>query len=378
MTGCARGRKQVRPRPGKMRAHCRGLVVALCVLALVPVAADSRQDRERADWLEASNKALERELALARAELLERAGGRAFEDDAGGAGGGDREGSVKDLSSKLEQMGAEVERLTTINAELRQLLDQEQGGDGGLDGVEGGKEALALADADVRLEMHTKVVGSSPKSKDDESFLLDLATAKLAQGDLGTAAGLYRSHLALFTGTAAARSAAARRMLLLMQGHARSRAGRHLASHMVADKSSAQVCTCACVCARACVRARLRACVHACVFVRVFVCVYVCYCACTRDSGDGGADVTRGHLHTLGVRAGAPRHCGGAGEGGAGGGESACSVGATGAISLAPLVVGRRVASAWAAAGARRETGGGALVLSAGEHASAPGCAAGS
>ena len=39
----------------------------VCVLALVPVAADSRQDRERADWLEASNKALERELALARA-----------------------------------------------------------------------------------------------------------------------------------------------------------------------------------------------------------------------------------------------------------------------------------------------------------------------
>jgi hypothetical protein len=31
------------------------------------------------------------------------------------------------------------------------------------------------------------VVGSAAKSRDDESFLLDLAAVKLAEGDLGTA-----------------------------------------------------------------------------------------------------------------------------------------------------------------------------------------------
>jgi tetratricopeptide (TPR) repeat protein len=198
---------------------------------------------ERAEWLEANNKALERELGLARAELLERVAGHVFANDVtGGGGGGGGEEAVKDLRSKLERMGAEVERLTTINNELRQLLAQEEGEKAGVEGKsEGAEEAREAADAAVRLEMHTKVVGSSPKSKDDESFLLDLAATKLAQGDLGTAAGLYRSHLALFTGTAAARSAAARRVLLLMQGHARSRAGRHLASHMVSDKSGAEV-----------------------------------------------------------------------------------------------------------------------------------------
>ena len=163
---------------------------------------------ERAEWLEANNKALERELVLARGELLERVGGHAFGNDVKGGGG---EEAVKDLRSKLERMGAEVERLTTINHELRQLLAQEGGEKAGVEGDSGGAEEVReAADAAVRLEMHTKVVGSSPKSKDDESFLLDLAATKLAQGDLGTAAGLYRSHLALFTGAAAARSAAGR------------------------------------------------------------------------------------------------------------------------------------------------------------------------
>ena len=78
---------------------------------------------ERAEWLEANNKALERELVLARAELLERVGGHAFGNDVKGGGG---EEAVKDLRSKLERMGAEVERLTTINHELRQLLAQEE------------------------------------------------------------------------------------------------------------------------------------------------------------------------------------------------------------------------------------------------------------
>jgi len=89
--------------------------------------------------------------------------------------------------------------------------------------------------------MHLKIVGSAAKSKDDESFLLDLAAAKLGEGDLGTAAGLYRSHLALFTGTEAGRAGAARRMLLLMDGHTRSRAGRHLAASLVSDKTSAKI-----------------------------------------------------------------------------------------------------------------------------------------
>ena len=198
---------------------------------------------ERAEWLETNNKALEGQLVLARAELLERVGGHVFGNDVrSGGGGGSGEEAVKDLRSKLERMGAEVERLTTINNELRQLLVLGEGERAGVEGeTAGAEEAREAADAAVRLEMHTRVVGSSPKSQDDESFLLDLAATKLAQGDLGTAAGLYRSHLALFTGTAAARSAAARRVLLLMQGHARSRAGRHLASHMVSDKSGAEV-----------------------------------------------------------------------------------------------------------------------------------------
>ena len=62
---------------------------------------------ERAEWLEANNKALERELVLARAELLERVGGHAFGNDVKGGGGGEE--AVKDLRSKLERMGAEVE-----------------------------------------------------------------------------------------------------------------------------------------------------------------------------------------------------------------------------------------------------------------------------
>ena len=208
------------------------LLPAMFVLALVPIAADSQGQVE---WLEQSNRALERDLASARAELLQQAA-RNFDR---------REAPVRaeeeGVQSKLTEMQKEVGRLSAMNDELKRLL---VAGDGSSDTVAmAGKHATEDEDADAvaREEMHTKVVGSAPRSRDDEMFLLDLAAAKLAEGDLGTAAGLYRSHLALFTGSEAGRAGAARRMLLLMDGHTRSRAGRHLAAEVVSDQASAQV-----------------------------------------------------------------------------------------------------------------------------------------
>jgi hypothetical protein len=222
----------------------RMLLPAMCMLALVSSAADSRDAQSQVEWLEQSNRALERDLASARAELLQRAA-RGFHNapsdarDASGAATASGDAVVK---KQLAAATQEVERLSAINHELKQLLVAGSGG-GSNAGATARGEAAEEADADaaVREEMHRKVVGSAPKSKDEEMFLLDLAAAKLAEGDLGTAAGLYRSHLALFTGTDAGRGSAARRMLLLTEGHTRSRAGRHLAAEMVADSASAQV-----------------------------------------------------------------------------------------------------------------------------------------
>ena len=229
----------------------RLILVAMCFFSLVPVVIHSLQTEPPE-----ANNSLDPEVVRVRAELLEAVAARGLEggmDDIQGSEverigsnlGQDkveivsvRDGSLEGMQKKMATMAAEVARLTALNAELRALVQPE--GDIGNEAPTAPPVEMEVAEAAARQAMHLKVVGSAAKSKEDEAFLLDLAALKLSEGDLGTAAGLYRSHLALFTGTETGRESAARRMVRMFDGEERSRAGRYLAAAMVADETSAR------------------------------------------------------------------------------------------------------------------------------------------